>query len=205
MMNEATANLVRLGQAAHIAPGHPFRGAIDTLSDGDIGVVQMRDVGEDGVAWNAIARVRLPSARNVTLLHAGDVIFTTRGTRNFALALEHMPMTAVCAPHFFILSVAEPSRLLPSFLAWQLNQRPAQNYFQQRAQGSNILNIDRTAIENLELVIPPVDRQIQALEIDQALRHERLLLGRLIENTNRQANAIAMQLLNGHAQQGSST
>lgn len=195
-MNADAANLCdSLGEVAAISAGYPFRGAVDDLPHGDVGVVQMRNVdAEAGVDWDAVQRVTLPSKRAPTFLAAGDIIFTTRGARNHALALNEVPGLAVCSPHFFVIRSRDPSRIVPAFLAWQINQRPAQEYFQREATGSHILNIRREVIENLPVAVPPVATQHIIVALAEAVHAERAALTRLIDNRNQQLEAIALGL-----------
>ena len=134
------------------------------------------------------------SKRSSNFLAPDDVIFTTRGTRNFALALGQIPGLAVCSPHFFVMRVIDPCRIIPAFLAWQINQRPAQEYFQREATGSYILNIRREVIENLPLALPPLTTQRAIVALADAARAERAALAKLIENRNHQIEAIALGL-----------
>ena len=159
-------------------------------------VIQMRNVESDSVDWSSLKRVTLPSKRQPDYLAAGDVIFTTRGRRNSALALRDVQGLVVCSPHFFVLRVTEPSYLTPEFLAWQINQKPAQDYFQQAATGSYILNITRAAIEGLAVTIPAIPLQSHVVALAEAAQHERQLLNELMDNRQRQLDAIASQILN---------
>lgn len=185
-----------LGDLAQISAGYPFRGAVDALEPGPVAVLQMRNVENDAVEWASLTRVNLPSKRQPDYLGPGDVIFTTRGRRNSALALGNVQGLAVCSPHFFILRVNEPSSLSPEFLAWQINQKPAQEYFQQTATGSYILNITRAAIEGLVITIPPIVLQSHVVALAEAAQHERHLLNDLVDNRQRQLDSIADQILN---------
>lgn len=184
-----------LDAVAAISAGYPLRGAVDDLQLGDVAVVQMRNVdAETGVSWADVQRIALPSKRTPALLATGDVIFTTRGTRNFAVALNHVPGQAVCSPHFFVLRLHDPNQITPAFLAWQINQRPAQEYFQREATGSHILNIRREVIEKLPVSIPPLATQYTIMALAEAARAERTALTRLIDNRNQQLEAIALGL-----------
>ncbi|QGY81279.1 restriction endonuclease subunit S [Sphingorhabdus lacus] len=185
-----------LVEIADIRAGYPFRGAIDALEQGDVGAIQMRNVDEViGVNWNAIARVKLPSQRSADLLATGDLIFTTRGRRNFALALDRVPCAAVCSPHFFVIRVFDETQVMPSFLAWQINQRSCQDYLQQAATGSHILNITRGAIESLPLALPSLDMQRSLMAVVTTAQNERRILNELISNRTRQIDAIAAEIL----------
>ncbi len=195
-MNDNTAYLRdSLVEVAAIAAGYPLRGAADELEAGDVAIIQMRNVdAESGVNWAEVQRITLPSKRPPTFLEAGDIIFTTRGTRNFALALDAIEKPAVCSPHFFVIRVLDTKMLEPAFLAWQINQRPAQQYFQREATGSHILNIRREVIEKLPLVIPPLATQRTLVAFAKTASDEREALTKMIDNRNQQLEAIAIGL-----------
>lgn len=195
-MRDVTAFLFEsLGRVATIAAGYPLRGAVDELPPGDVAIVQMRNVDAGrGINWSEVQRIALPSKRSPTLLAAGDIIFTTRGTRNFALALDTVEGEAVCSPHFFVIRAFNPSRIVSAFLAWQINQRPAQEYFQREATGSHILNIRREVIEALPIAIPPLQTQYNIVALANAAKSEQAALTKLIENRNQQLEAIALGL-----------
>jgi hypothetical protein len=195
-MKENTANIRQhLAELAKIAAGYPFRGAIGELQAGDVAVIQMANLDiAAGVDWKSLQRVSLPPGRSTGYLQAGDVIFTTRGTRNHAVALDHVPEPTVCTPQLFVIRVNDPSVLSPRFLAWQINQRPAQEYFQREATGSYILNIRREVIEGLPVAVPSLARQRAIMGLADAANRECAALARLIENRNQQIEAIAMDL-----------
>jgi hypothetical protein len=188
------AEIMTLVEAAEIAAGHPLRSGVDELPTGDTGVIQMRNVDpETGVDWGGVSRVELPPARRIEFLNQGDVIFSTRGARTYAVALGAAPFPAVCSPHFFVLRI-RGLVVEPRFLAWQINQIPAQEYLQREATGSHILNIRREVIERLEIVIPSLARQAAIVAFAEEATREKRLLSALIENRQQQMNALATGL-----------
>lgn len=179
---------------AEVSAGHPLRSGVDEFGSGDVGVIQMRNVDpEVGVDWPSVSRIELPPARRIQFLSARDVIFSTRGARTFAVALDPPPFPTVCSPHFFVLRL-RGAELDPRFLAWQINQAPAQEYLQREATGSHILNIRREVIERLEIVIPSRARQDAIVAFAEAVAREKRLLAHLIENRQQQMNALAARL-----------
>lgn len=187
-----------LAEVARVTAGHPLRSGVDELPVGQIGVIQMRNVDPvAGVDWASVSRVELPPARRVELLGAGDVIFSTRGVRTYAVALDPPPFQTVCSPHFFVIRPRD-GLLHPRFLAWQINQLPAQEYLQREATGSHILNIRREVIERLEIVIPSRARQEAIVAFAEQAAREKHLLAGLIENRQQQMNALAAGLRAHH-------
>lgn len=168
-----------LSALASVRAGYPFRSAIPENQDGDVRVVQMRDVRRERVAWPGVVRTslpRLPAAQDPQWLRPGDVLFVFRGTRYFAVALRDVPEKAVASTQFMVVRVSDQGLLLPEFLAWQLNQASAQAYFQQLAQGTAQRSLRRGAIEAVSIAVPPIEDQRYIATITEAFRRERDLM-----------------------------
>lgn len=184
-----------LADLASIAAGYPFRGKIDDLPAGKVAVIQMRNVDPDGgVDWKNLSRVTLPRESPKALLRPADIILSTRGGRNFAYLIGELQEPAVCSPHFFVIR-ARRDAVSPGFLAWQMNQKPAQEHFIAGATGSHILNLKREVVETLPLVIPPLLEQKRIVDLAIAAQAECAILARLIENRTIEMAAIAKRLL----------
>ncbi|MEQ1904892.1 MAG: restriction endonuclease subunit S [Pirellulaceae bacterium] len=186
----------RLARVATITSGHPLRGSLEALEQGDVHLLQLKHMSTDNdIDWKAVPKVKLPTARNPAWLTDQDVIFASRGTRTLAYSLTNTPARTVCAPQFFVLSINDVGSVLPQFLAWQINQRPAQDYFQRNATGSYIQNIRREVVENLPLALPALQEQRLIVEFWGAAQRERTALINLIENRNNELEALALKLL----------
>jgi hypothetical protein len=184
-----------LARFASITAGYPFRGKVDALPAGEVAVIQMRNTDpEFGIDWIGLSRIELPRASAKAFLRLGDIILSTRGGRNFPYYIEDQAEHVVCSPHFFVIRVKKDA-ILPQFLAWQMSQKPAQDYFAAGATGSYILNLKREVVENLPIAIPPLAEQHRITELDAAARAERAILTRLVENRTAQMTAIAQQML----------
>ena len=193
MMIEAK-KYIRLGKVATVAAGFPLRSSVDSLDEGDISFVQMRNVNPaQGIDWESVAQVTLPTKREPDWLNENNIIFAARGAKNYAVTVNAHPKRAVCSPHFFVLRISDRKKILPDFLAWQINQKPAQDYFQRSATG---LNINRSVIENLEIFIPPLYKQEMIIALWKTAMEEQQILKRLTENRNQLLEAIAVGLFN---------
>ncbi len=189
---------LNLGTLATISAGFPLRTAADALQAGDVSFVQMRDIVDGAsVDWARVPRVALTGKRPVSWLGDGDILFAARGTNNYALALRNTPERAVCSPHFFVLKVSDKARIDPYFLAWQINQKPAQDYFRQSATGSHIPNIRRSVLEGLEVAVPSVSKQRMIADLWNAALEEKRQLNALLTNRQQQLDSVAADLLTG--------
>ena len=187
------AIITKIGKIAKIKAGFPFRGSIDALNSGNATIIQLRNIDPiTGIDWDSTAAITLPSKRGPNYLESGDVLFVARGNKYYAFALRNIPEQTVCSPHFFIL---KPNASCEAeFLAWHINQSPAQNHLRRRATGSHILNIRREALEDLTIAIPPKEKQRIIVRHYEAALREKLALKELIKNREQEIEALAQSL-----------
>ena len=189
---------MKLKDIAQIRAGHPFRGRVVENTNAKSKVVQIRDVTRDGkINWEDIIFASVENKRgNIGWLQKGDVIFTARGPKNTAACVSHeLEEPIVCSPHFFIIQIFDTKLLLPEFLAWQLNQAPAQRYFEEMAEGSWQVGINKSIILSLRLSIPDIGTQQKVVALTNTYLKEKEILQALIKNREAQIKGIAQQLL----------
>ena len=191
MVNDAI-KIIPLGQVARISSGYPLRVSAEELEPGDVAFVQLKNVGHPhGIAWPKVDKVALPSKREPSWLSPGDVLFSSRGTRTLAYPVATVPSRAVCGPQFFVITISDSRSVLPEFVAWQINEKPAQDYLQKESTGSFIQNIRKPVLEQLPIALPPIEAQRLIVQFWRAAQREREILQQLIEATDAQLNAIA--------------
>lgn len=197
VMRHAAPYLLSLQDAAVLSAGYPLRVSVESLDAGNVPFIQLKNADPElGIDWGGVAHIDLPEGRTPRWLTKHDVIFASRGTRHYACPLADLPEHAVCAPHFFVLSIRNTDTLLPEFLAWQINQKPAQDYFQRTKVGAqSVLSIRRPELEALPIVVPPIDEQRIVILFWRSAQKERAALSRLIMNRQLQCEALARGLL----------
>ena len=174
---------INLKQIASLMAGHPFRGSIQNAPDGDVAVVQMKDVDpEKGLDSASLYRVHLTGRKKPDYLKRGDILFVGRGYRIFAVLVDQDLENTVAGSHFFILRV-KPNKqdVSPDYLAWYINYKQAQRYFSQHVAGTALPHINRTVLENLPVILPPLKVQEQMVRAHYCRLREKALLERLIE------------------------
>ena len=187
---------ILLAQLTSVQAGYAFRGKIPELLDGNTLAIQIKDLTKDGdISWQNVIRTNIDVIKSKDLLVAGDIIFAARGQRNFAAVITPNHMPVVCAPHYFVIRIKNAAKLLPEFLAWQLNQQDAQRYFAKTAEGSLQVSINRSALESIPLIIPEIKTQKLLVALNEKAKQEKLILNKLIENRANQIQGISNQLL----------
>lgn len=186
----------QLKDIAIFRAGYPFRGRMPEASDGDAHVIQMKDVNPElGVAWEKLTRTELTGRKQPEWLKPGDILFVARGFRNFALYLDDLPGPTVLSPHFFHITLKPGAGVLPAFLAWQINQEPAQQQLRASAEGSNLPSIRRAVLEALPVMIPLLEKQEKIVALDRTWRREQAVLRALTKNMKQTMTGLAQQLL----------
>lgn len=186
-----------LSEWVDIRAGHPFRGPVPASEQGAVRVIQMRDVCPDPLApvdWAQLVRTDLTGARHPGWLRAGDVLFSARGARNYAVCLPEPPGPTVSAQSFFVLR-PRSSDLRADYLAWYINQPPSQCYLAAYAEGSDQPSIRRGVLEAMPLTVLPLEIQGRVVELARLASQERRCHEALIRNRQNELNALACALL----------
>jgi len=187
----------QLCDIAAILPGHPFRGTITSIPDGELRVVQVRDIDGFGeINAEQVISTELKGRKNPDYLYEGDIIFVVKGVRHFSTYVQELPKGYVCSPYFFIIRINKKQQetALPEFINWQLNQLPAQRYFQNSAEGSSYVSIRRKILEDTPITLPPMATQQRIVALQRATVREHKVLQQLIDSRQQQLNVIANDL-----------
>lgn len=183
---------MRLADACTIHTGYTARGRLEPTATGGVLAIQLRDISPDGlVDPERLTRVQLDGLADRYFVRAGDVLFRSRGERNTASALDERlqePALAVLP-----LMVLRPNRdvVTPEYLAWAINQPPAQRHFDIAARGTNIRMIPRSSLDDLELDVPNIETQEKIVAVDALAEREREL-SQLAAQTRRKMMSLIL-------------
>ena len=194
-----TTNNTKLGDIADIRSGHPFRGSIEPDINGDVRVVQVRDTNATGeIIQDEMIKTTLTSKKQPDWLKSGDILFVAKGAKHYSALVEELPKQTVCSPHFFLVRIKPALKALvtPEFICWQLNQLPAQRYFQTTAEGSLYLSVRRQILEYVPITMLQIEKQRQLTAMHRCAVKEQKVLQQLIDNRQKQLEAIAISELN---------
>lgn len=187
-----------LNKLVHIEAGYPFRTSLKETASPDAYAVQLKNTNtRDGVDWSGCTPVKLPGKRQPTWLANGDLLLPARGMAPGAVLIANLPRhweeRVVASPHFFVLRV-HSNQVLPEFLAWYINQRPAQRYLWQNRQGSAVGNLRRKTLESLGIQLPPLTEQRSITKLAQLLYREQQVLEQLLQTHEKIFTAIVQKL-----------
>jgi hypothetical protein len=116
------------------------------------------------------------------LLRPGDVLFMSRGTRNVASWLEAIPEATLAATSFYVLRPGP--EIDPGYLTWYLNQPGMQRKVAEIRTGAGAPIVQRHALRELEVPIPPLEEQQRIGALGVLLAREQALLLELERRTD---------------------
>ena len=176
---------------ATIRSGYLFRERIKPDASGQYLVVQAGDILSDArFSGSSLVRVSLPDVKRSQVLEKGDVLFLSRGPRKQAIAVTWPIENTIATSQFFVLRPDE--RVSPEFLAWYINQRPAQRYIEEYSTGTSASLINLEAMKRLPVEAPPAETQGLITKIHQLSLREKELMEAI---QNKRRALIEMTLL----------
>ncbi|MBA4391078.1 MAG: hypothetical protein C0399_09080 [Syntrophus sp. (in: bacteria)] len=170
----------KIKEIADIQMGYQFRGKVEPDPKGTHKVVQIRDFDEFlNLHVEGLCAVTPKGDATRYTVSKGDVLFLSRGHRNYAIPImDHLENT-IAASYFFILRT-RTNTVLPEYLAWYLNQVPAQEYLYNIARrGTHMPLVPLSAFADLVIEAPDIKTQSTIVELSKLMEQEQKLLDRL--------------------------
>lgn len=148
-----------LNEIAEIKAGYLFKKGIYPENDGNVSVVQLKDIDSRGVLnTQQIQKVNLEKLNNGDLLSDGDVLLKAKTNYPVASVVSDISGKTIATAHYFVIRL-KTNEVSPGFLAWYLNQKPAQIYFEKNAGGTRIRVINKQLLGQLEVALPDIETQ----------------------------------------------
>ena len=183
---------------ATVQMGYSFRSRLEVSKDGEVAVIQMKDLLDDNtVGCEGLIRIDMDSVKDHHLVHKGDLVFRSRGIiSNTAILLED-PGKAVVAAPLLRIRVTKPKKILPEYLNWYISQREAQVFLTSRAIGTAQKMISKEVLEDLEVLLPSIEKQTNIIELASLAAREQIMLGVLAQKRRQYMSKLLMQLAKG--------
>ena len=195
-----TRSQIKLKSIAAIRSGYHFRSKIISDERGAFQVIQMKNINQyNELDLRDVIRSNLEnSSSSKNLLRSHDILFQSRGgNNNFVLVPEGIE-NAVADYSLMVISV-KPDKLNkvdPGYLVWSLNHPRTQHQISRFTEGSSILRVSKTALENLKIKLPPLTKQKLIAEIDRLSKREQQLLASIAEKRQSYiARSLGMEVI----------
>ncbi|MEI7901331.1 MAG: restriction endonuclease subunit S [bacterium] len=148
---------IRLKALCTARMGHSFRQKPDCIADGNVLLIQPKDVTPDGfLDASDLWRTDLPVEKR---LSTGDVLLINRGRFTAVVFDGAIKEPCVATAAFLIFTPKDPSQLLPEYLALFFNSADGQNLFKRLTMTTTIPFISLGHLESIEIPLPSIARQ----------------------------------------------
>ena len=171
----------KLVDIAEVRMGYTFRSRLEPEMDGDVAVIQMKDIDESNLLHpEGLARIRMPELKDRHLVQEGDLMFRSRGVTNTAaLVAGNLGRSVLAAPMMLIRPDTE--RVQAEYLLWFINQASIKKILSVQAAGTAVKMISKAALEQLEVSVPPLKTQKSIVEIGHLATLEAQLATKLMD------------------------
>lgn len=151
---------------AHIQMGYHFRRRLEKAEQGNVKVIQMRDLQEDNtIDFDSLKKIYLQEIPAQHLAKKGDLLFRSRGNVPMAALVNKDLENTIVGSHLSQISVTQTDLVLPAYLCWFINHRKTQDFLQSRSKGSVIQMLPLREFKSLEIEIPDMATQEKITEI----------------------------------------
>ena len=163
---------VFLSDISEILVGYQSREGIRAHPDGSHFLLQARDFNTlHQVDWSNLTRFTPAGSTTKSEIRQGDVLFLAKGQDNFACPVSRVTYHVLAANSFYILR-PNKATILPDYLAWWLNQTPAQEYIKLNRSGSSLPFLSVSALSHLEIPVPDFEMQRKISELELLRKKE---------------------------------
>jgi len=188
-----------LSQVCSILTGFTARGRLEPALHDGVLVLQLRDITPDGtITSEGLTRIQFDDVPDRYLVRAGDVVFRSRGDRNTAAFVSE----SITEPALVVLPlmILRPNTQMLSgaYLAWAINQEPAQRHFEVAAQGTGLRMVSRASLAELKIPIPDFDTQRRILQVSALAEREQELTQQLTLKRHELIHRVLIERAQGH-------
>jgi len=145
-----------LGNLTEIQPGYQARGKIMESHAGSHRLLQAKDVVERSLCWETTISFNPELNPSRYRIEKNDILFIARGYENRAYLAINPPDNVLASNTFYIIKV---HKIQPGYLAWWLNERPAQAYFAQFQVKMGYAYMSKKNLVSLEVPVPSPEIQ----------------------------------------------
>jgi len=186
---------MKLKDCVTIYSGFLSRGKILTKANGSHRLIQARNVksGIIDCSEHSLSYFDPELSSRDTPLQDNDILFMTRGIKNYVSLLTKVPEKILAAASFFIIRTSNP-RINPVYITWYLNQPQSQYYFTQNS-GSGVAMpvVRRNVLEQIDIPIPAIETQNRIAKLYYLMQDEEKLTIDLLKKRNMLTEAICLQ------------
>ena len=189
----------KLKSIVDLRTGYQFRGKVVPDDDGDIDVIQIKDIDDrQEVDVSDLTPVTLEKPER-HFLQSGDVLFLSRVSRGHSMygtVVPELQRNAVASSYFFVLR-PKSEKVLPRYLAWSLSEPRFQRWLRSFVRGTQMTLVSLKDFADLQVNLPDLHTQQQIVRLNELMLKEAQLLDQLKSKRAELIEGVSRSLLSG--------
>jgi hypothetical protein len=189
--------MLKLREISHVLSGVSIKEA----NDGASRVMRLADLSDLKAGRKpTLATGEAPAVARALSIDAGDLIVGARGAATDVVVANESIIGAFISLDLYLVR-PNPQLVNPEYLATFLELPATQGYLTGGKQGTGLARLGKDALEETEIPLPPMHRQLLIAELSQTFKSEAALLTRLADlNSTLGREAVARAFRVGHDQ-----
>jgi len=186
-----------LKRLADIYTGFTLRESVSYLANGDIKLLQSKDLPKDSFTINAtpLTRIDWKYDSQPQYLKHGSVVLLARGEPK-AYVYHGTEEDQVIVGHIFIVINLTTDDIDPEYLTWYINKSSiAKRHFETNSTGSTLNMTSISTVRDLPIVIPTIQEQQQILQRQEQSKVEAEVFKSLLKLRQDYNDAFDEQIL----------
>lgn len=184
----------RFSDLFDIRSGVPIRQAYEKMAAGGTPVIVPKVVDiQKGIDYSQIKGLDM-AFKPVHLLKGGEVLFCTKGTIK-AAAYERQEKPCIASSAFLVLTPKE--NVYSAYIAAFLNSEMMRENYRSATNGATIPSLPISYVRDIEIALPPLEKQKFAVELLNLYNRKIALLNRRAELENGMKNILSKKIFTG--------
>ena len=160
-------NTYLLKDIADIRTGYSFRAKLEPDSEGNIMVVQLKELSDKHtIDISTAVKINMQDVSDNYLLQKDDLVFRSRGMDSTAAIMDITANNVILSAPFQRIRLRDTLKIIPEYLLWYINSKDAQTYFSANKTGTSVSMISTAVLADLPVVIPSLEIQKKIIEIN---------------------------------------
>jgi restriction endonuclease S subunit len=183
-----------LSDIVSIRTGFQFRGEAPYSPHGKYSLVHLKD-SADALTFDEqeIHHFDISEIKKEDLLAKNDILLRSKGNNHFSVLVDREVSNTVVSGLSLVIRCKD-SRVAPSYLAWYLNQPPAQSFLTKISAGTSISVVNKGALGDLAIPLRPLTSQDAIGELYQLQLRKECLTMQLLKSSRKLLNAKLLSI-----------
>lgn len=189
-------NTYLLKEIADIRTGYSFRAKLEPDSEGNILVVQLKELSDENtIDISTAVKINMQNISENYLLQKDDIVFRSRGMDSTAAIMNITANNVILSAPFQRIRLRDASKILPEYLLWYINSKDTQTYFSANKTGTSVSMISTAVLADLPVVVPALEIQKKIIEINILFEKEIELQEELIRKKRLLTETVLLKTL----------